>query len=344
MLANNIFGRSVRILMAGATALAIAALASGLAVWDASDELAAPARRELQDYHRELLHDPAARGLSVRRFPCGRNTTACLLVEPDARAGLTARTKRLRSQLRARGVALPVYGNVGGIIVLLHGRKGRKEDLLPVAERFAAAGFRSVIPDLPAHGESSIATLKFATDRSESALAARVLAEARKEFGLPHEPAGLWGISMGGAYAVRAAAVSPRLWRSLIVVNSFDDLDGVVHDRLAHWVGPLAPTAGGTLERIVQARSGTQLAQVCPREWAADVRAPVLVVHGERDEVVDIARAQRLYDAFGPDKRFVTVPGAKHGNVLVTDMPLYAVMAEWFSRTLPQARGSTKAQ
>jgi hypothetical protein len=25
-------------------------------------------------------------------------------------------------------------------------------------------------------------------------------------------------------------------------------------------------------------------------------------------------------------------------------MPLYAVMAEWFSRTLPQARGSTKAQ
>jgi hypothetical protein len=160
--------------MAGATALGIAALASGLAVWAASDELAAPTRRELQDYHRELLHDPAARGLSVRRFPCGQNTTACLLVEPDARAGLTARTKQLRSQLRARGLALPVYGNVHGILVLLHGRKGRKEDLLPVAERFAAAGFRSVIPDLPAHGRaasrrsSSPATSAKASSRRES--------------------------------------------------------------------------------------------------------------------------------------------------------------------------------
>lgn len=78
-------------------------------------------------------------------------------------------------------MALPVYGNVRGILALLHGRKGRKEDLLPVAERFAGAGFRSVIPDLPAHAESSIATLKFATDRSESELAARVLEEARKD-------------------------------------------------------------------------------------------------------------------------------------------------------------------
>jgi hypothetical protein len=50
MPANNILGRSVRMLMAGATALGIEALASGLAVWAASDELAAPARRELQNH------------------------------------------------------------------------------------------------------------------------------------------------------------------------------------------------------------------------------------------------------------------------------------------------------
>jgi pimeloyl-ACP methyl ester carboxylesterase len=331
---TSLLVRPVRALVAGAILLGIALAATGLAVWAASGELAAPARRSLQEYHRELLRDPAARGLTVRSFPCLQGTSACLLVEPDPSTGPTVRAKRLRGQLRSRGLSLPVYGNVQGTLILLHGRKGRKEDLLPVAERFAAAGFRCLIPDLPAHGESTNRTMKFAADRIESTLPAQVLREARRKFSLPREPAGLWGMSMGGAYAVRAAAASPQLWESLIVVSSFDSLDGVVHDQLADWVGPLAPGAAGTLERVVAARGGTRISEVRPLAWAAGVQAPVLVVHGDRDELIGMARAQRLFDAFGADKRFVTVPGAGHGNVLRTDMPLYATMAEWFLRTM----------
>ena len=48
------------------TALGIEALASGLAVWAASDELAAPARRELQNYHRELRSPPTRRCFRTR--------------------------------------------------------------------------------------------------------------------------------------------------------------------------------------------------------------------------------------------------------------------------------------
>jgi pimeloyl-ACP methyl ester carboxylesterase len=322
-----------RMLAAAAIMLGLAA-ATGFAVWSASGELAAPSRRPLQEYHRELLRDPAAHRLTVRSFPCLRGTSACLLVEPDASNGPTARAKRLRAQLRARDLALPVYGNAQGSLVLLHGRKGRKEDLLPVAARFAAAGFRSVIPDLPAHGDSAVSTLKFAADPLESELPARALQETRRKFSLPDEPAGLWGISMGGAYALRAAAASPQLWRSVVVVSGFDTLDGVVQDRLAGWVGSFAPGATGTLERVVAARGGGQISQVRPLAWAASVQAPALVVHGERDEVVAIARAQRLFDAFEGNKRFIPVPGAGHANVLRTDMPLYATMAEWFVRTM----------
>jgi pimeloyl-ACP methyl ester carboxylesterase len=125
------------------------------------------------------------------------------------------------------------------------------------------------------------------------------------------------------------------------VVSSFDSLDGVVHDQLADWVGPLAPGATGTLERVVAARGGTRISEVRPLTWATGVHAPVLVVHGDRDELVGIARAHRLFEAFGTDKRFVTVPGAGHGNVLRTDMPLYATMAEWYLRTLAKRDGKT---
>jgi pimeloyl-ACP methyl ester carboxylesterase len=338
---RSLFVRPLRALVAVAILLGSAAAATGLAVWAASGELAAPARRSLQAYHRELLRDPAARGLTVRRFSCLQGTSACLLVEPDPSTGPTARAKRLRAQLRARGLALPVYGDVRGTLILLHARKGRKEDLLPVAERFAAAGFRCLIPDLPAHGESTVRTTKFAADQIESALPAQLLHEARRKFALPREPAGLWGLSMGGAYAVRAAAASPQLWGSLIVVSSFDSLDGIVHDQLADWVGPLAPRAALTLERVVAARGGTHISEVSPLAWAAGVHAPALVVHGDRDELIDMTRARRLFDAFGADKRFVTVPGAGHGNVLRTDMPLYATMAEWFLRTLVKSAGKT---
>ncbi len=336
---TGLLARPFKALAAGAILLGIAA-ATGLAVWAASGELAAPARRSLQEYHRQMLRDPAARGLTVRSFPCLHNTSACLLVEPDASTGPTVRERQLRGQLRARGLALPVYGDVKGTLILLHGRKGRKEDLLPVAERLAAAGFRSLIPDLPAHGESSVRTMKFAADDIEGALPAELLREARRKFALPHEPAGLWGISMGAAYAIRAAADSPQLWGSLVVVSSFDSLDGVVHDRLAGWVGPLAGGAEGALQRVVAARGGTRISEVSPLTWAAAVQAPALVVHGDQDELIGVARAQRLFDAFGGDKRFVSVPGAGHGNVLRTDMPLYATMAEWFVRTL--ARGDSK--
>ncbi len=310
------------------------ALAVAFALWAASGDLATPARRPLQAYHKEILRDSAARGLSVRRFPCLRDTSACLLVEPDPSTGPTPRQRQLRAQLRTRGLALPVYGNVHGTLILLHARKGRKEDLLPVAERFAAAGFRCLIPDLPAHGESMARTMKFAADPIEGALPAQVLHEARRKFALSDEPAGLWGLSMGGAYAIRAAADSPQLWSSIIVVSGFDALDGVVQDRLVDWVGPLAPRAAATLERVVAARGGARVADVRPLAWAEGVHAPALVVHGEADELIEIARARRLYEAFGGEKRFVIVPNANHGNVLRTDMPLYATMAEWFSRTL----------
>jgi hypothetical protein len=71
------------------------------------------------------------------------------------------------------------------------------------------------------------------------------------------------------------------------------------------------------------------------------VQTPALVVHGDQDELIGLARAQRLFDAFGGDKRFVSVPGAGHGNVLRTDMPLYATMAEWFLRTLASSDNKT---
>ena len=41
---------------------------------------------------------------------------------------------------------------------------------------------------------------------------------------------------------------------------------------------------------------------------------PVVVVAGDRDRVVPFALSQRLFDAVGSPKRFITVSGADHND------------------------------
>jgi pimeloyl-ACP methyl ester carboxylesterase len=198
---------------------------------DGRGELVSPERRPVQDYHREWLNHSAPHGLSIKAFSTSQRTP-CLLAEPDAEAGPAERGQRLREQLQALGHSLEPYGTVQATLVLLHGRKGRKEDLLPVAERFCAAGFRCIMPDLPAHGENPTATVCFATVDEEARLPETVLAEAAQKFHFSPGPAGLWGMSMGGAFAVRAASSSPDHWGALVVVSSFDTLGSVIDGQL----------------------------------------------------------------------------------------------------------------
>lgn len=44
------------------------------------------------------------------------------------------------------------------------------------------------------------------------------------------------------------------------------------------------------------------------------VRAPVLVLHGDRDDVVPIAYGERLYERITAPKRFVRLPNANHND------------------------------
>ena len=93
-----------------------------------NEEIFSPPRRALQEYHMDRLSNPADYGLSIRSYECLEGKAPCLLVEPDALVGAGRRGKQLRRQLADKQVELLAYGQVKGIIVLLHGRNGRKEE------------------------------------------------------------------------------------------------------------------------------------------------------------------------------------------------------------------------
>lgn len=308
-------------------------LATIVITWSAAGKLLHPDRRALQDYQVDWLRHPILHGMQVNAGRCVNGEVPCLFTAPDGRAGPKERGRELRKQLANTHTALPRYGDTQGILVLLHGRSGRKEDLLPIAERFAAAGFKCAIPDLPAHGDNPFDSAHFATAPIERDIAEKVLADARVFFGDKQSPAGIWGISMGGAFAVRAASNSPDIWKAVVIVSSFDSLDGVVKDKLAFLPKPIPAVLDVALGWMTRLRGGLALKEVHPDAWAKLVTAPVLVAHGDRDQVIALERGRQLFDALhSHDKSWLVVHGANHRNVLTTSAPLYASMSVWFIR------------
>ena len=323
--------RRIRLWIRIVAVICIILIPSGFVLWTGW-EIASPSRRPLMDYHREFLTHPSEHGIRIAAFTAS-DCTPCLVVSPELSGNLGERGLKIRAQLSKHGLAVPVAGKVTGTLVLVHGRKGRKEDYLPIAERLCAAGFRCVIPDLPAHGDhpANIATYGV----READLPARVLDEAAMKFGFEKQPVGLMGMSMGGSVAIHAANLPNAPWKALVVISSFDSFPKVIEGQATRYAGlTVGPIWAHGTDAVYQWKSGIPLSSIQPRLHAAHLRLPTLIAHGTADPVVDVSSGKRLYDSLPATsrKKWVEIPGADHDNVLITDFPIYAEIAEWMIR------------
>lgn len=322
------FRKHWRRVAAGMLLLA-AVVFGGLAFWSGS-EIASPPRRELQDYHRDILTNQSSHGIRIESFTAS-DRTPCLVVVPDGILG--KRGSIIRNQITTRGIALSPFGSIEGTLVLAHGRKGRKEDYLPIAERLCAVGFRCVLPDMPGHGDHPTAISTYGV--REAGLPLRVLNEASRKLGFDPQPAGLMGMSMGGSVAVHAADQPDAPWKALAVVSSFDSLPMVIGGQAIRYAGmTLGPVWAETTGLFYQMKSGIRLDEIQPARHAAKIRIPTLIAHGTDDRVISNDGGHRLFDSLPSDisKKWVEIPGADHDNVLVTNYPIYADIAEWMLR------------
>lgn len=292
-------------------------------------ELAAPRRRAVQGYHREWLEHPATHGIKIKHHLCLGSKVPCLVVEPDPQSEPAKRGKLIRDQLVAENVPIPDFGKVNAQLVILHGRAGRKEDVLSVAERFCAVGFRCIVPDLPGHGESKVPYPAFGSNEFESDMVERIVAETGGAEYKRDLPCAILGISMGGAYAVKAAQQADR-WYSMAVVCSFDRLESVIEGQCQKRAGLFGPVLKRSIEKKAQKMTGLSVGKVRPVDWAGEIDIPVVVVHGIDDALIPMHHGRELFRGFKSiDKKWVEVPAAGHNNVLTTPMQVYAAMAEW---------------
>jgi uncharacterized protein len=315
-----------RILFASAALLMLCAF--GIVLWS-GHQLASPARRVLQDYHREFLADPSAHGVILKSFTL-KDGTPCLMMEPLANGRVGIRGEKVRAQLTTENVPFPAPGSIHATLVLVHGRKGRKEDYLLIGERLCAVGFRCLLPDMPAHGDHPVSTITFGL--RESGIPENTLHEAAQRFGFSPMPSGLLGMSMGGAVAIHAAARDSAPWKTVVIISSFDRLETAVHQTLATRIGgPLASLLQHSAGWVYQCKTGLPLADIRSDLPASRLKMPVLMAHGTEDRVIPFSSGQKLFSSI-PDtvtKQWIDVPDADHENVLITDFPIYAAITCW---------------
>jgi alpha-beta hydrolase superfamily lysophospholipase len=313
--------------------LALVISAAGIIVW-AGSEIASPSRREFNASHSEYLEHPAAHGMTIDSFTAS-DGTPCLVCTPTG--NLAKRGTIIRRQLTARGLTLEAPGEIIGTLVLVHGRKGRKEDYFAIAERFCAVGFRCVIPDMPAHGDNPAPIATYGV--READIPARILAEASEHFSFSPQPVGLLGMSMGGSVAIHAADQPDSPWKALAIISSFDSLPAVIEGQASRTIGSTLgqPWANAT-GAVYQWQSGIKLGDIQPHLHAAHLTLPTLIAHGTADRAITLSAGKRLYDSLPAttEKRWIPIPGADHDNVLITDYPIYADLAEWMLSHVPR--------
>jgi len=302
-----------------AMTLGLGLVAAVSVVWFGSDRLIRPERRALEPRHHELLASPAEFGLDLEPIPVELPdgvTLETVLATRAASPGRAERTRRMEARLATAGIH--PRPSPRGTVVLLHGRDGRKEDMLWVAQRFVAADYRCLVYDARAHGSSGgryctfgdkeVADLSTVLDHHEERL---------RRAGQALGPVCAFGNSLGGAVVLQALTSERRIVAA-VAVAPFADLPEIVHRSGRQMVHSHIP--GWILDasiRIGGLRAGFDPREVSPIERVAHSETPLFLVHGGRDEVIPPGHTRRLLEASAAGTKIRReIPGGHHHDVL----------------------------
>lgn len=310
--------------------------------WIGSGKFVIPNRRPLEPRHLAALQTPSDFGFEFEPFDVALPdepgiVLKAMLLTPSAHPGTAEKTRRMRHRLISAGHALPPWGGGSrGTVVMLHGRGGIKEDAFPVAERFVAAGFRCLIYDSRAHGESGAEFCTYGA-RESSDLSAVVDSALRRFGDREIGPIMAFGISLGAAVTLQALPGEKRL-HAAVVVAPFAELAPIADRAVANVVSPMMPAL---LTSMVIAWGGWRAdfspEMIRPIDAAAQINVPVMVVHGGRDVVIPYDEGRRIFETLAvKEKRWRPVPDGTHRDVLAKGGDdLYQEMIEFFLAALP---------
>ncbi len=230
-----------------------------------------------------------------------------ILETPD-RAGLDYRDLRLETDdgERLHGWWIGAGADSLGHLLLCHGNAGNVGDRVLHAALLTAAGFDLLLFDYRGYGRSSGRPSEEGTYRDARAALACLLGQP----GVDPARVLYLGESLGGAVALDLALERPPA--GLVLLSAFT---GVRDLGRLHY--PFVPAA------------------VVPDAYPAlrsieELQAPLLVLHGDRDDIVPLSQGRALFAAGAGSKRMHVFRGLGHNDLVpLAGGELARVIASW---------------
>lgn len=209
-------------------------------------------------------------------------------------------------------------------IIMVHGTRTNRTDLpaglLDLSGELARHGFAILAFDMRGMGESAPAAITFGLDEQRDVLGAVDFLRAGEmpypELGRPRAIGG-WGVSMGGATLLFAAAQEPAI-QAVVADSAYSDFLPVIETQLPRASG-LPPFMTPGVLAAASALYGADYFDIRPEDVVARLAPrPVLFIQGTDDHYVPPGDALALYDAArqapGARASVWQVPGADHAQ------------------------------
>lgn len=261
----------------------------------------------------DLAEQRAAHDRTVADFRKGMSS----LDPPAQRVEIPYGRRRLAGLLRK-----PPAVKKPPVVVMVPGLDSVKEELQPTADHFLRRGMATLAIDGPGQGE---AEYELPIEPAYERPVAAVLDWIQAKNDLDASRAGLYGISLGGYYALRAAAHDKRL--KAVVSNAGPYKFGDLWEQLPELTRQAFTQRSGA-SSDVDARRRADLLSL---EGIERVLCPTLLVFGKLDRIIPYTEAERCAAIEGVE--LVTYEKGNHG---VTDQAFESrtMLADWMSRQL----------
>lgn len=199
-------------------------------------------------------------------------------------------------------------------VVLLHGYRCERREVLPHADMLYDAGFTVLLFDFRNRGDSGgdFVSLGF-FEREDAAAAIEYVKTNTDVSGI-----GLLGVSQGGATAILTAANNDDVL-AVVAEASFKSLDSAIAQSFTHFIGlPAFPFAPITVW-LAEQKAGIDSGDIVPERVVADVSPrPLLVAHGLADDTISPQDSEAIFAAAGEPKELWLIPGAEHAKGATT--------------------------
>jgi len=201
----------------------------------------------------------------------------------------------------------PGGGGKHPVLVMAPGLDSTKEELHAYEEAFLARGIATLAIDGPGQGEAEY-KIPICGDYERAATA--VVDWIEKRHDLDAQRIAVWGVSLGGYYAPRAAAYEKRFKACIALSGPFDWAQ--IWDGLPELTRETFRVRSHSKD---ETEAKTKAKELTMADAASRITCPIFVVAGRQDRLVPAAHAERLAKSVsGPVVLMMVEDGGHNAN------------------------------